>query len=64
MQAFTDEDVASDVGQSDTTRRIKVAAKVFEASALDDAKRCFESGQVLELVASMSAVAYAIRYDA
>jgi hypothetical protein len=60
---FTDSDVTSDVGQEGAIKHIRVAATVFEASALDDARRCFEDGRVLELTASMGAVAYALRYE-
>jgi hypothetical protein len=60
---YTQIDVTADIGRSDGVRRLDVAASVFEGSALENARRCFDEGRVQELVANMSAVAYALRHD-
>jgi hypothetical protein len=61
---YTAIDVSEDVGQVGVVRIVPIAADVSQERALSDARRCFETGRVLELVAHMGAVAYAVRHTA
>jgi hypothetical protein len=60
---FTDIDVTDEIGQAGRTRHITVASTVFEGKTLADVRRCFEEGDVREVVAHMGSVAYAMRHQ-
>jgi hypothetical protein len=60
---YTTSDVTRDIGQSET-RIVLVAAQVSQARAIKDARACFEHGRTKQLVAHMSAIAYALRHEA
>jgi hypothetical protein len=57
---FTDVDITGDLGRVGVTRTIPVAASVRQGSAIADARSQLETGDVLSLVADMSAIAFAL----
>jgi hypothetical protein len=60
---FTTADVSEDIGRLGLVRTIPAAAQVSQARALHDARKCFEEGRVVELIAHMGAVAYGLRHE-
>ena len=59
---YTALDVTDDLGKVGKLRTISVASDVSVASALPDAAQCIQDGRVIELVADMGAIAYAVRH--
>jgi hypothetical protein len=60
---FTNVDVTGDLGQPGVRRTIPVAASVRQGSPIADARSQLQAGEVLSLVADMSAIAFALRHS-
>ena len=60
---FTTQDVTSEIGAPGKTRRFEIAAESAAGRELADARRCLAEGSVVELVANMAAIAYAVRHE-
>jgi hypothetical protein len=60
---YTDEDVTDEIGKAGAIRTVRVASLAFEGTALRDAARCLEKGDVVALTAHMGSVAFAVRHD-